>query len=340
MFSFCSSASNQLCLQLDLAALVQEASCSRDVSPSQDLQALSQQQPLQLPQIASMPVRKIPLMPLLASLQLLSSVTAAQCAAAEVIVITEKQLASDNTQQASQLAGLLAHLQAAGIAALDCEFTFKTTKPPASSPHDGGSIAGSANSHQVNTGAVCQDAVGRSPRTYNTYQAHFRLSGVELALMQLFVPAVCGSDRPATTAEAAAPAGASAAGSALMEGADRDTKSWPSTVYVIEVPEKATASSQLSQLLRPILESDSFIKVVQDARFDGCVLQQQLAITLRGVLDTQLLAGLAALADSSTATSARSSNAFRANLARVPLHELYQAYGYAHAATNRLKGPR
>jgi hypothetical protein len=86
--------------------------------------------------------------------------------------------------------------------------------------------------------------------------------GTQLALLELFVPAAGGYD------------------------------SW---IYVLEVPQAQAAAAALMAHLAPLLQDAGLVKVMHDARQDSVVLQQQFGIRLGGVLDTQLLAGTAAL---------------------------------------------
>jgi len=137
----------------------------------------------------------------------------------------------------------------------------------------------------------------------------------QLALLQLFVPAVCGYD---------------------------------SRIYLGEVPQEPEAAAALMRQLRHLLEDVDVIKVMPDSRQDSVVLQRQFGIILRGVLDTQLLAGCAALAgsvgksssghsssgegsssagSSSSSSSSSSSAAGGPYLGRIGLGKLYDLFG-------------
>jgi hypothetical protein len=125
------------------------------------------------------------------------------------------------------------------------------------------------------------------------------------------------------------------------------------TVYIVEVPQQQEQAAELMSLLQPLLQDAAVVKVMHDARCGSSGLLQQFGIQLGGVLDTQVLAGMATLAaavpnSSSTISSgeldgASSSQAARSsaaagngscsglsNMDRVGLGKLYHAYGCPH----------
>jgi hypothetical protein len=144
-----------------------------------------------------------------------------------------------------------------------------------------------------------------------------------LALLQLFVPA-------------AAPNSAGSANSSQQQ--------WPAAIYLVQVPEPQPAAAALLQQLQPLLEDAAVSKVMHDARWDSCVLQAQFGISLAGVLDTQLLAGLTNLAaagmaagttaaadgSSSSSSGGGGGGGTAGHLGRVGLGRLYEACGFPH----------
>jgi hypothetical protein len=146
-----------------------------------------------------------------------------------------------------------------------------------------------------------------------------------LALLQLFVPA---------TAAAAAASGSS--------NWQQQQQQRPAAVYIVQVPEEPHAAAEVLTQLQPVLEDATVSKVMHDARWDSCVLQAQFGISLAGVLDTQLLAGLTNLAagcagiaaGSSTVDGSSSSSIVTEQwdgyLGRVGLGRLLEACGFPH----------
>ncbi|WIA12322.1 hypothetical protein OEZ85_012377 [Tetradesmus obliquus] len=120
----------------------------------------------------------------------------------------------------------------------------------------------------------------------------------------------------------------------------------PAAIYLVQVPEAQLAAAALLQQLRPLLEEAAICKVMHDARWDSCVLQAQFGVTLAGVLDTQLLAGLTNLAARSAGQSAAAAAAaadraadgggssssaacqWDGAMGRVGLGRLYEACGF------------
>jgi DNA polymerase I-like protein with 3'-5' exonuclease and polymerase domains len=174
----------------------------------------------------------------------------------------------------------------------------------------------------------------------------------QLALLQLFVPAVAADqqDNGTRTAGAATNGAAAAAGPSNQQQQQQEQpgQSWQATIYIVEVPELQPEAAHLLALLQPVLQDAGVVKVMHDTRKDSCILQQQFGVRLDHVLDTQLLAGLAAMAGSTAAGSAAAAcdNAHQAGppaaaggssssdwdgyLGRVGLERLYEAYGFAH----------
>jgi hypothetical protein len=111
-----------------------------------------------------------------------------------------------------------------------------------------------------------------------------------LALLQLFVPST-----------------AAAAATSASSTWQQQQQQWPAAVYLFQVPEEQQAAAALLTQLQPVLEDAAVSKVMHDARWDSCVLQAQFGISLAGVLDTQLLAGLTNLAAGSAGTAGASS---------------------------------
>lgn len=137
-----------------------------------------------------------------------------------------------------------------------------------------------------------------------------------------------------------------------------------SCIYLVEVPQQRQAAAAVMQHLQPLLEDEAVVKVMHDSRQDSVVLKLQFGISLRGVLDTQLLAGCAQLAgsvympgnnamgsSSSTQTAgnsslAGSSGAFNAaaktaatgapHLGRIGLGKLYDKYGCPHPTKDKM----
>jgi hypothetical protein len=128
-------------------------------------------------------------------------------------------------------------------------------------------------------------------------------------------------------------------------------------VYAIEVPQQQEAAAALMRHLQPLLQDAAVVKVMHDARQDSVILQRQFGITLRGVLDTQLLAGVVGLAaalpgapppaaaaaaaaaataapqgDSAWGAASGSGNGGSSGsyLGRLGLSKLYAAYGCPH----------
>jgi hypothetical protein len=209
----------------------------------------------------------------------LAAVSAVDCSMAEVIIVQMKEgPAADQHQQQLDLQGLLLHVQAAQLAALDL-------------------VIGP-------TTAACSSRGGGSSQ--------------QLLLVQWLVP------------------------SATMEHLG---KCWPATIYAVVMPEQQQGL-KLAQL-QQVLEDSHIIKVIHDARSAAKLLLQQHDIQLNAVLDTQLLAGVAALAAAASSASGEGSRSstVRANgqcsssggsgaarrsdwLRRASLTELYRAYSY------------
>jgi hypothetical protein len=115
---------------------------------------------------------------------------------------------------------------------------------------------------------------------------------------------------------------------------------WPAAIYLVQVPEAPAAAAALLQQLRPVLEDAAVSQVMHDARWDSCVLQTQFGISLAGVLDTQLLAGLTNLAAAgcagSLAAACGSSSSsgtvgqWSGHMGWVGLGRLYEACGFLH----------
>lgn len=131
---------------------------------------------------------------------------------------------------------------------------------------------------------------------------------------------------------------------ALMQCAVPAVGSFDAWIYVLEVPEEQQPASSLMRHLAPLLQDAGVIKVMHNARQDGVVLQRQFGICLRGVLDTQLLAGCSALAGSLAAPQGAQQQpedegkeggssrqaAAPPFLGRLGLGRLYAAYGLPH----------
>jgi hypothetical protein len=178
-----------------------------------------------------------PVMPLPQQLQLLASATAAECAAAGIVIITYRQKEAAQVEQ--QLSHMLQHVAAVGFAALDCEFG-----------HDDGSSSSSSSSTCSSDDDDDPEAVavqeqqssmhcsGQLPAAHNGGQQHLHNSSWwQLALVQLMVPAV-------TTADG----------------------SWPATVYLVRVPQQQNAAQQVLTQLKAMLEDADVLKIVHDGR--------------------------------------------------------------------------
>jgi hypothetical protein len=212
-------------------------------------------------------------------------------------------------QQQGQLQQVLVHLRAVKLCALDLEFA----QPDASL-----AVASSTSSSRG----------GRAGGRAANRAAHLD----RLALMQLFVPAT-------------AAAVAAASGSSNWQ----QQQQRPAAVYIVQVPEEPHAAAALLSQLQPVLEDAAVAKVMHDARWDSCVLQAQFGISLAGVLDTQLLAGLTNLAagtagtaaataagsgiagtSSSSSSSSTAAVPWDGYLGRVGLGKLLEACGFPH----------
>lgn len=143
-----------------------------------------------------------------------------------------------------------------------------------------------------------------------------------LALMQLFVPAC-------------------------------EDLGFAATIYIVEVSQQQAEAAAALGCLQPLLQDPGVVKVMHDARCDSSVLLQQFGIQLAGVLDTQVLAGMATLAaavpnassssssgrlDGASSSQAAASSAVAgsgsgsglSDINRVGLGKLYEAYGCPH----------
>jgi hypothetical protein len=182
-----------------------------------------------------------PVMPLPRQLQLLSNVSASDCAAAEII-ICETREGSD--QHAAQLRGLLQHIAAAGAAALDVEFgsddttSSSTSSSMCSTEDEDDSAPYTPAQSSASSSSGSSRWLESLPAPHNSGQQLTAIaSNRRLALVQLMVPAV-------TT----------------------DDGSWPDAIYLVRVLSEYAAAAQLLSQLQPFLEDVEVIKVVHDGR--------------------------------------------------------------------------
>jgi hypothetical protein len=176
-------------------------------------------------------------MPLPEQLQLLSSVTAEQCAAAEIVIL--------QGQRVEELSDMLQHVAAAGLVAMDCEFSFNKGSS--------GSSSSSISSSDEDSELLSQDAQAKDkyivgmggpsqlPPSHNAAQQHYPdTSCWQLALVQLMVPAVTTPDG-----------------------------TWPSHVYLVRVPRHSARAQAVLKQLKEVLKGAEVIKVVHDGRLVG-----------------------------------------------------------------------
>uniref|UniRef100_A0A383VJ90 3'-5' exonuclease domain-containing protein n=1 Tax=Tetradesmus obliquus TaxID=3088 RepID=A0A383VJ90_TETOB len=202
-----------------------------------------------------------------------------------------------------QLDDVLLHMTAAGLAALDAEY-FVQQGDSSSSSSGCSSAAGSS----VDEDGGHQTSSWQLPAVHNCSQQRMQGSNLQLALLQLMVPA----------AEAA-------------DGA------WPAAIYLVQVPQQRAAAQQVVAKLQPLLEDVGIVKVVHDGRQDAEILHRDFGVTVKGSLDTQLLAGLAGLGAASSSgdntqpdTTTAANSSWSDCIRRMRLNELSLLYGYAY----------
>ncbi|WIA41853.1 hypothetical protein OEZ86_009179 [Tetradesmus obliquus] len=103
------------------------------------------------------------------------------------------------------------------------------------------------------------------------------------------------------------------------------------------VPQQRAAAQQVVAKLQPLLEDEGIVKVVHDGRQDAEILHRDFGVTVKGSLDTQLLAGLAGLGAASSSgdntqpdTTTAANSSWSDCIRRMRLNELSLLYGYAY----------
>jgi hypothetical protein len=181
-----------------------------------------------------------PVMPLPKQLQPLLHVSAADCEAAEIVIVGDQQ---EQQQHAEQLEAVVQHMRAAGIAALDVEYYWETSHGDSSNS----STISSMSSSDEDDDLVYADAAAaqglptssssKLPPEHHCFQLRITARGLRLALVQLLVPA-----------------------------ADSTAGSWPAAIYLVQVPWEQAAAKQVASQLQSALEDEQIVKVVHDAR--------------------------------------------------------------------------
>jgi hypothetical protein len=173
-------------------------------------------------------------MPLPKQLQPLLQISAADCEAAEVVIVSDQQ---EQQQHAEQLENVIQHLRAAGLAALDVEYYRDASHGDSSS-----GVSSSDDEDETTDLEVAAAAVQGLPGStisseHNRSQQRIHATGKRLALVQLLVPA-----------------------------AESSVGSWPAAIYLVQVPYAQAGAQQVALQLQSALEDEQIVKVVHDAR--------------------------------------------------------------------------
>jgi hypothetical protein len=201
---------------------------------------------------SSRPELATAILPLPDRFQRLSNISASECAQAAVTIVTDQQ---EEEQQAAQLNDVLQHLQAAGVCALDLEFSSDDAGSSSSSSASSCSSADDeegvfSESYSAAAGDYMQSdsrLLGsvKLPPVHHHHQLLYAFTNRTVALLQLMVPA---------------------AAAAAADGGSSDNNAWPAAVYLIEVPQQQAVAQRLLSQLQPLLEDEAVVKIVHDAR--------------------------------------------------------------------------